>query len=385
MSDHLIVIPVFDEAATIGAIIERARRHGAVLVVDDGSGDAGAAAAAAAGAEVLRLPRRRGKGAALQAGFAEALSRGIEHIVTLDGDGQHDPDDIPRLLAAARATPRALILGRRLPLPGTRDPDRPQIPLDRLNAMRLAGFFINALTRAPLVDTQSGFRVYPAALLRDLGHLRGGFVLETEVLVRAAARGWPLRDVAIRAHPVSARQSRFRPVADGTAVGCYLAGAVVRALARKGRGLACALPGPFRGDRRRTRHRELAHVVAPYRGNPAQLAMAVGVFILHRAGESSRAWWRSPDTRCLGWLAAGVAASPLLLAVALAHWPLSRIGLDLLTPFITHVYSQDRLAAVLGPADPAGDGSERSPSFARTGQDVAPAAATRPGTGPGRG
>jgi hypothetical protein len=345
VSDDLILIPVFDEAATISGIVRGARRHGAVLVVDDGSADSTAAEAAGAGADVLRLPRRRGKGAALQAGFAEALARGVERVITLDGDGQHDPEDIPRLLAAARAMPRALVVGRRL----TRhaDPRGAQIPLDRLNAMRVAGFFINSLTEAPLLDTQCGFRVYPASLLRQLGPMRGGFVLETEVLVRAAACGFTLRDVAIEARPESARRSRFRPVADGVAVGRYIAGQVARRLGREALALARAVPGPFMGERRRARHRELAQSVALYRGNPADVAAAVGVFMLNRVRQATREWWYSPDTRRLGLLTAGVAATPALLALTLVHRPLRGVGLDPLTALIARIYSQDRVAATL--------------------------------------
>jgi Glycosyl transferase family 2 len=346
VSDHLILIPVFDEVGTIAEIVGRAKRHGAVLVVDDGSADASAAAAAGAGAEIVQLRRRCGKGAALQVGFAEALARGVERVVTLDGDGQHDPDDVPRLLAAAEAMPRALVVGRRLAHDPVLAADA-QIPLDRLNAMRVAGFFINSLTEAPLLDTQSGFRVYPAALLRDLGPMRGGFVLETEVLVRAAARGFVLRDVAIQARPVSGRRSRFRPVSDGIAVGRYLAGQVARRLGCEVLALLRAAPAPFIGERRRARHRELAQSVSPYRGNPAELATAVAVFMLSRVSESTRAWWQSPDTRRLGLLAAGVAATPALLVLTLAHRPLRGLGLDPLTPLIARLYSQDRVAATL--------------------------------------
>ncbi|HTI53439.1 MAG TPA: glycosyltransferase, partial [Verrucomicrobiae bacterium] len=90
MSDVLIVIPAYNEVATIADIVERARLHGPVLVVDDGSTDATGAAAAAAGAEVVALGARRGKGAALRRAFAEALRRGVSRVVTLDGDGQHE-------------------------------------------------------------------------------------------------------------------------------------------------------------------------------------------------------------------------------------------------------------------------------------------------------
>src|SRR3989442_812413 len=99
---YLIVIPAFDEVGTIAEVVAGARQYGPVLVVDDGSSDGTAVAARAAGAAVLHVPRRRGKGAALRAGVAAARARAAEHVITLDGDRQHDPQDIPRLLAAAR-------------------------------------------------------------------------------------------------------------------------------------------------------------------------------------------------------------------------------------------------------------------------------------------
>ena len=114
VSDDLIVVPVFNEAATIADIVERARLHGPVLVVDDGSTDGTGARARAAGAEVIALGARRGKGAALRCGFAEAARRGAARVVTLDGDGQHEPDEIPRLLKVAVEEPDALVIGGRL-------------------------------------------------------------------------------------------------------------------------------------------------------------------------------------------------------------------------------------------------------------------------------
>src|SRR5262249_41435306 len=86
VSDHVIVIPVYNEAPTIGVVVREARPHGDVLVVDDGSTDGAGAAAAAAGAVVVRLPRRSGKAAALPRGVEVALSRGAPRVVTVDGD-----------------------------------------------------------------------------------------------------------------------------------------------------------------------------------------------------------------------------------------------------------------------------------------------------------
>ncbi|HET7876742.1 MAG TPA: glycosyltransferase family 2 protein, partial [Methylomirabilota bacterium] len=194
MSDDLIVIPVFNEAATIADIVRRARVHGSVLVVDDASRDGSGAVAANAGADVHRLERRCGKGEALRHGLGEGLRRGVDRVITLDGDGQHDPDEIPCLLAAAAAAPDALVIGGRLTGPGG-----DVMPPGRLAALRVAGFFINWLTGAPVADTQSGFRVYPAGLIGAAPPRHGGFVLETEMLLRAAAAGRRIVEVPVRA------------------------------------------------------------------------------------------------------------------------------------------------------------------------------------------
>src|SRR5262249_56243007 len=100
-----MMIAVFDEEATVAAVAAGARRHAPVLVIDDGSRDASGTRAAQAGAEVIRHPRRLGKGQALRTGLATARRRGATHAITLDGDGQHCPADVPALLAEARRNP----------------------------------------------------------------------------------------------------------------------------------------------------------------------------------------------------------------------------------------------------------------------------------------
>lgn len=356
MSDHLIVIPVFNESSSIGEIVTRARRHGAVLVVDDGSSDGSGAMAAAAGAEVLRLSRRGGKGAALKRGFAEALERGAHRVVTLDGDGQHSPEDIPRMLGAAAGAPDALVIGGRL---GAPDADSRVIPPGRLAALRVAGFFINWLTGVSVADTQSGFRVYPARLLEAVAPRHGGFVLETEMLVRAAAGRWRLVEVPITAIHFETRRSRFRPVRDGTAVGAYLAGHIARRWARECATVAAALLRPFTAERRRARHREASAFAAPHLHNPAGWAAAIGAFALHRTAETWRRWWSDPRARALRLAGAATAATPLLLVLALAHGLLSRLGLDLLAPLIRRLYSQRKLAPLLAASLPALGGGSR--------------------------
>src|SRR5207244_12731711 len=120
----MVVVPVFNEAERIGAVVAAARAHAPVLVVDDGSDDGSAAAARAAGAEVLRHPRRLGKGQAIRTGVAAARSRRASVVVTLDGDGQHEPGDITALIGAARDAPRAILDRGRTTESGVHRPDR---------------------------------------------------------------------------------------------------------------------------------------------------------------------------------------------------------------------------------------------------------------------
>jgi hypothetical protein len=338
MSDALIVIPVFNEAETLERIVGRARRHGQVLVVDDGSSDASAETAARAGADVVRFGRRQGKGDALRRGFAETLARGAERCLTLDGDGQHDPDEIPRLLAAAGDEPEALVVGNRL------GGGAAVIPAERLAAMRVAGFFIDWLIGRPLRDTQSGFRVYPARLLAAVAPRGGGFVFETEMLVRAAAAGFAIVETPVTARHFPQRRSRFRPGRDGIAVGAYLAARCLGRWARDLGMVAGALARPFTRERMRVRHGELSQFSAPYRDNFGGFMLAVAAFAGHRTMETWQVWWRDPRARRIRLAAAASAMTPALLALALLRRPLRVLGLDPVAALVRRFYSQERLA-----------------------------------------
>jgi glycosyltransferase involved in cell wall biosynthesis len=213
------VVPVFDEVATLGRVVEALRLHCPVIVVDDASTDESAGVAARAGAaEVLRHACREGKGAALRTGFGAALRHGAAAVATLDGDGQHDPADLPSLLAAHREVPDALVLGDRFS-PGAGDP----IPTLRRMAIRAADRALETILPEPLSDSQCGFRIYPGSFLREVSLREGGFVLETEALVHAARAGYRLVSVPVRSVYPEGRRSRFHAVTDVARIAWYLA------------------------------------------------------------------------------------------------------------------------------------------------------------------
>jgi glycosyltransferase involved in cell wall biosynthesis len=210
MSTLAVLIPAFNCAATIGEVVNGARRHAErVVVVDDGSTDATAERAAAAGAEVLRQPRNTGKGAVLRSGLEWLEARGVERVLTMDGDGQHLADQIPAMLEASARDPHALIIGARQVEPG-------QVKAIRLFGNRFANRWVEIACGLALPDTQSGFRIYPMPETLALGAATGHFAFETEILIRAARGGIAIHSVPVRAYypPPDERVSHFRPVVD---------------------------------------------------------------------------------------------------------------------------------------------------------------------------
>jgi len=210
--DFTVVIPAYNESHTIRDLVERTLlqiKH--VIVVDDGSTDGTADALKGLDITLLRHPVNEGKASSLWDGMQEARKRAIQGIVTLDGDGQHLPEDIPRLLQYFKQTPDTIVIGSRLH-------EKANIPRARYNANRFANFWIAWAAGYPIIDSQSGFRIYPADLLdkvRVAHHRSSGFVFESEILIEAGRQGITSLPIPISAiYMPQARASHFRPVVD---------------------------------------------------------------------------------------------------------------------------------------------------------------------------
>ena len=289
----VVVIPVHNEASTIGTIVAEASAYGPVIVIDDASDDGSAQRAAASGAIVLTQPRQRGKGAALRWGFVEALRCGADTIVTLDGDGQHDPRDIPRLVSASQGWPGCIMIGGRLDV-------EERIPRHRLQAILVGSFWINWMGRCNVRDTQSGFRVYPAGVLQALSLKHGGFLLESEILIKAGQAGYAVRELPICAVYPPKQRSQYRSAWDGPVVAMYLL---------------------YRG----------------LRFWPRQIAR----LFPDRRTHARKASWQEWHRTSVAALATGLL--PVLFLTMLCQLALSRLGFDVLTPIIRRFYDQRML------------------------------------------
>lgn len=217
-----IVIPAYNEARTIRGIAERSLRQCAlVIVVDDGSTDGTSAALEGLGVQLLRHDRNEGKAASLWDGFQHALARNVDAVVTLDGDGQHQPEDVSRMLLAAGDHPHRVIVAARLI-------GRESYPTARRRANLFADFWISWASGHPIADSQSGQRLYPAALLRQIQvrHDAGAaFTFESEALIQAARLDYTTVAVPIAAlYDPAGRPSHFRPVRDVARIAAMLAG-----------------------------------------------------------------------------------------------------------------------------------------------------------------
>ena len=209
----LALIPGYEEGPRIAAVVAQARRHLPVLVVDDGSTDDTVAQAEAAGAIVLPQHPNQGKGAALRMGFRRALSEGYEAVVTLDADGQHDPDEIPRFLAAFGAgagddadgagpaesgVASAMEAGGLRPelIIGKRDFSR--MPAVRRLSNTIGGAAFSWAVGQSIPDNQSGYRLLGRRLMAAMVDSREtGFEFEVEMIAVCIRWGWPLGWVPI--------------------------------------------------------------------------------------------------------------------------------------------------------------------------------------------
>lgn len=206
-----IVIPVYNHGNTVGQIAERAGCHGyPVFVVDDGSTDDGVAGLqAVSGIQILQHTVNQGKGAALMTGFRAARTV-ADWAVTMDADGQHNPEDLKDLVRAIPQTGRPIILGVRQ---GMRSRN---VPWTSRFGRGFSNFWVWMSGGLWLADTQSGFRIYPLPEVLNLGIRSRRYQFEVEALARAGWQKMPVIEVPVNVTYAAPgeRRSHFRPFVD---------------------------------------------------------------------------------------------------------------------------------------------------------------------------
>lgn len=218
-----VLIPSLNEEKAIASVVKSALRLNVpVIVIDDGSDDRTPEIVRSLPVTLLRHPYRQGKGQALRTGFREALRQGFDAVATMDGDGQHLAEDIPRLVDVGTRFPDHIVIGARLL-------HRDQQPKARRRANAFADWGISWACAQPIADTQSGQRWYPRSAL-DLVELDAqNFVFEAALLIAASReKGLGIVSVPIASrYEGSFRLSHFSPVRDVMRIALYTIGCLL--------------------------------------------------------------------------------------------------------------------------------------------------------------
>jgi glycosyltransferase involved in cell wall biosynthesis len=206
-----VIIPTYNNSATLGRILRETLAYTEqVIVVDDGSTDGTSSILSTfVGLDVISFPENKGKGLALRAAFQFAVQNGYDYAITIDSDGQHMTADYPKFLEKLETEPAAIIVG-------SRNMDQESVPGKSNFGRKFSNFWFRVDTGINLPDTQSGFRLYPLAVLKGMRLFTNRYELEIEVLVRAAWKGCRVVPVPVTVYyaPKDERVSHFRPFID---------------------------------------------------------------------------------------------------------------------------------------------------------------------------
>ena len=204
-----ILIPAYNAQETLGSVLKKVEPLKIdTIVVDDGSSDETKRVASENGAHLLENPLNLGKGAALQTGFQYMLQKGYQLIITLDADGQHDPSEIPSLLEIFQSVKPDILIA-------SRAAEFRRMTFLRRFWNRLGVKAVARLCHSDITDSQSGFRLIRAKVLKEISLSTSRFETELELLIKACKKGFSVLSVPINTQKVDGTvSSHFRPVVD---------------------------------------------------------------------------------------------------------------------------------------------------------------------------
>ena len=202
-----VVIPTYNEARTISVLVKQIRKQGLdALVIDDGSSDDSGQIARNSGALLLKNEQNQGKGASLIKGFDFTLKNNYDAVITMDGDGQHLPEEIPDFIRAAAGSDKGIIIGNRMS-------QRRNMPLVRVWTNKFMSWIISKITKQKIPDSQCGFRLIKKEVLARMHLVTSKYEIESEILIKASRLGFKIASVPIKSIYVGER-SRINPFFD---------------------------------------------------------------------------------------------------------------------------------------------------------------------------
>ncbi|MGB9694059.1 MAG: glycosyltransferase family 2 protein [Fervidobacterium sp.] len=212
-----VIIPVYNEELTVGNVIERVKMAVEmihvpyeILVIDDCSADNSPVVSKNRKVEVYQLKRHMGKGYALRLGFRKAKG---EIIVTLDSDGSHNPEELPKLLDPILNGEADLVIGSRF----LHEKNVFHNELNKIG-VHLFNFFVRMLTGKATTDSQSGYRVVRSTILKKLNLMSNGYEIESEMLIKVLKNGHRVKEVPIRFEQRTYGKSKLAPFKDGVKI-----------------------------------------------------------------------------------------------------------------------------------------------------------------------
>ncbi|MBN1599202.1 MAG: DUF2062 domain-containing protein [Bacteroidales bacterium] len=210
-----VIIPTYNNDKTLAGVVEGALKYtDQIIVVNDGSTDSTKEILNNYNnITVINIPDNSGKGNALRTGFRKALELDYKNAITIDSDGQHNPDDLTKFIEHLSLEPETLVIG-------ARNMEKDCVPGKSSFGNRFSNFWYWVETGRKLPDTQSGFRLYPIEKLKNMKFYTQKFEFEIEVIVRAAWKGIPVKSLPIEVQyfPKEKRVSHFRPFNDFTRI-----------------------------------------------------------------------------------------------------------------------------------------------------------------------
>ncbi len=262
--NYCILIPCFNHPTTVAAVVSAAQKFGPVLIVDDGST---LPLPEMSNCEIVRLKRNSGKGAALRAGFQRAMELGFTHAITMDSDGQHFAENLPKFISLAQEQPDALLIG-------VRDFFAAGCPTHRRRSNAVSSFWFRVETGVRLGDTQCGFRCYPLALAQKIKTRSGRYAFELEFMVRASWVGTHLVAVPVKCTyaPEQMRLSHFRPIKDLSHITLMNVGLVLQSWF-----VPRSLRTTWSFGQRKSLRKTIAEIFADHAHDPVRLSLAVGL------------------------------------------------------------------------------------------------------------